>query len=107
MAPQVRLLRSRSDIGVISVFGLVTQVGIFGSNALSWPHRLHFDWEGWSEQDHGLRLFWKWYLCVGFIPTNTGIFAVVQGILLAIILSGQRCYSISNPEPQPLLNHAP
>ena len=105
LAPQVRLIYSRSDRGVISVIGLAVQAAVFALNASLWPFRVSFDWEGWSKQDHGFDLVVRWYSCVGFVAIDTGVFAIVQGVLLAIMLSRQRGHSISSPETEPLLSH--
>ena len=101
LAPQVQLLRSRSDPGALSVLGLVTQAAIFALNAVLWPRRVCFDWERWSRQGQGLNFFINWYSSIGFVALDTGIFAVVQAILLAIAIH-QRSRNLS-PEIQPLL----
>ncbi|KAK1772872.1 hypothetical protein QBC33DRAFT_584304 [Phialemonium atrogriseum] len=99
--PQARLLRSRTDPGAVSVLALVFQTAIFALNAGYWPLRVTFNWQGWSHRYHGLHLVLLWYIITGWVTFDTGVFAIVQGSLLAIVK--WQASGATSAETEPLL----
>ncbi|KAF5011005.1 hypothetical protein FDECE_2875 [Fusarium decemcellulare] len=70
--PQARELRSRPDVGALSVLGLIVQASVFLIVAIIWPFRM--------ELPPGVS-FSVWYQFGGWATVDNLIFAFVQAVL--------------------------
>lgn len=103
LVPQIPLLRSYMDSGVIGIMGLAIQMVVFAINAILWPSRIHINWDSCSRNSQGgLSLIFCWCFCVGIVPLSTGIFAIVQAVLL--VISTRKQGTRSNRETERLLS---
>lgn len=105
LSPQIRELRAHpSNENALSLVGLAVQTVVFTAVALGWLFRLTLPELTWSR--FSLRVFIIWYQLVGWAAIDTAIFAVGQGVLLAIGLRQGRGGQVVlvTSESSPLLN---
>lgn len=69
--PQARELRSRGEVGAVSVWGLAAQAVVFFAVGITWVFR----WKSYLHRVGGS----TWYQLGGWSVLNNLVFAVVQG----------------------------
>jgi hypothetical protein len=72
--PQIRELRTRSDSGALSIFGLGGQAFLFALVAISWSLRLQL-------VTRYTRTVWKWYKWVGWATLDNVALAMTQMVV--------------------------
>ncbi|KAJ3520496.1 hypothetical protein NM208_g13683 [Fusarium decemcellulare] len=92
--PQARELRSRPDVGALSVLGLAVQASVFLIVSIIWPLRM--------ELPRGVS-FSVWYQFAGWATVDNLIFAFVQAVLWWIARRFGRAVSEEPSEAAPLM----
>ncbi|KAI9890438.1 MAG: hypothetical protein M1814_003922 [Vezdaea aestivalis] len=78
--PQVRELRSRAEIGALSIPGLAVQAVVFILVGLYWPFRMGIRPQYWRLEPG--RVWVYWYQRVGWAAVDNLVFAIVQAVVL-------------------------
>ncbi|KAK4100662.1 hypothetical protein N658DRAFT_507665 [Parathielavia hyrcaniae] len=106
---QARITSQRapgSGLGALSLLSVAMQAVLFALLAPAWLGRLAYPWERFSG-GVSMPVVVNWFLIVGFVPFDYGVFAITQFVLLLIAvwrsLHHGQLSGVSAGETEPLL----
>ncbi|VBB84422.1 Putative protein of unknown function [Podospora comata] len=88
MGAQAReIIRHRHEDSALSLLGLAVQAVLFAVLSVTWSGRLVFQWDKIPDGNFlNWRVFVFWFQAVGFVVYDYAVFAIGQGVLLALAL---------------------